>query len=239
MGRFFKYPALIAVLVFLLGSCGRGEKIIPRAKLSEIYAEILVADQLIYSDYDIRRVADTSWVYEPILEKYGYDGDDYRASVAKYIKDPDRFARILRRTGVILEDRLKELKKEKEIIESMNRIMDETGQFAPERVYYLTGISNEGLLVVDSLGVYLDSAGGEAFFDSRIWEDTAWYGPAMVVRQDTVACVIDTLDVAAGEAEAADSLKTAPVEIVIHEDLKYEKNIGKIPLQPRKLHTAE
>lgn len=77
MSPFFKHILpLFAVIVF--ASCGKDEaEVIPRGKLAEIYAEMLVTDQWISSTPGMRMIADTSLVYEPILEKYGYDNLDY------------------------------------------------------------------------------------------------------------------------------------------------------------------
>ena len=84
---------------------------IPRGKMAEIYAEMLMTDQWIYSTPGTRMIADTSLVYEPILEKYGYSQRDYIESVDHYMNDPERFSRILRSSAEKLNRRLKELRK--------------------------------------------------------------------------------------------------------------------------------
>ena len=85
---------------------------IPRKKLAKIYADMFMADQWIQQNYTVSKVADTSQVYEAIFEDYGYSSDDYRKSVAYYIQDPDRFARILRQTVSILDERISDDKAE-------------------------------------------------------------------------------------------------------------------------------
>lgn len=108
----------ILILVLLSVSCGRKEdKIIPRSKLAEIYAQMLIVDQWILSHPGNRHAADTSLVYEPILQRYGYTSADYRRSVDVYMDDPERYSRILRRTGEILERRLSVLEERKAEIE--------------------------------------------------------------------------------------------------------------------------
>lgn len=100
------------IAVLLLISCQRDEaEIIPRANLAEIYAEMLLTDQWISSTPGARMIADTSLVYEPILQKYGYDKLDYVKSVDHYMNDPERFSRILRTTSEKLEKRLQHLKR--------------------------------------------------------------------------------------------------------------------------------
>lgn len=190
MKNVLKYVSVLLAVVCAFVSCRREGKVIPRSRMAEIYAEMFVADQLIAQDASLRRTADTTLVYEPIFQKYGYTSDDYRASVEYYIKDPDRYARILRNTGVILEKRLKELKAEKKVQDSILRLKDEINSYAPERIFALTGLGNPGLCESDSLVFYVDSSGGEYFFDTRQWLDTAFYGPVMCTK-DTVA-VSDT-----------------------------------------------
>ncbi len=109
---FLKYlPVPLALL--LVFSCGdRDGRVIPRNKMSEIYADMFVADQWLIQNYKASRVADTAFVYEAVFRKYGYDSDDYRKSVAYYMEDPDRFARILRKTSSILDERIADGKAE-------------------------------------------------------------------------------------------------------------------------------
>lgn len=89
-----KILALSVLLVLALG-CGHRGRVIPEDKFSDIYAEMLLADQWISSNLKARRVADTTLFYAPILEKYGYDVLDYDASVRHYMKKPSDFAAIL------------------------------------------------------------------------------------------------------------------------------------------------
>ena len=78
--------------------------------MAHIYAEMLVVDQWLLEHARFRTQADTSLVYEPIFESYGYTTEDYRASVEYYMNDPERYSRILRSTSDILEKKIEELK---------------------------------------------------------------------------------------------------------------------------------
>lgn len=105
MYRFLRNTAFVLIAAAaLLSSCsGKDERtVIPRSQLARIYAEMLVTDQWITTTPGMRMIADTSLVYIPILEKYGYDLDDYLKSVDVYMEDPERFARILRKSGDII-----------------------------------------------------------------------------------------------------------------------------------------
>jgi hypothetical protein len=112
---------IIALAILMSGvicSCSKEDTtVIPRKKMARIYADMLMTDQWVTSTPGIRMVADTSLVYEPILEKYGYDSDDYRMSIDAYMDDPERFARILRTTGEIIQDRIDELKQQQRILD--------------------------------------------------------------------------------------------------------------------------
>lgn len=92
----------IAFLLVLALSCARTGRVIPEEKFSDIYAEMLLADQWILSNLKARRVADTTLFYAPILEKYGYDVLDYDASVRHYMKKPADFAAILDKSSMKL-----------------------------------------------------------------------------------------------------------------------------------------
>lgn len=110
--------ALAVLMCGIISSCGKDDtKVIPRKKMAQIYAEMLMTDQWITSTPGVRMVADTSLVYEPILEKYGYDSDDYRKSIETYMDDPERFARILRTTGEILQERITELEHQQMLLD--------------------------------------------------------------------------------------------------------------------------
>ncbi len=114
MMKFLRHIFPIILSLVFLASCGEREaRVIPRGELAEIYAEMLVVDQWITATPGTRQMADTSLVYEPILNKYGYTSADYRLSVDKYMDDPERFSRILRTTVSIFDQRLKELERKK------------------------------------------------------------------------------------------------------------------------------
>ena len=81
------------MLLSLVSCSGDDGKVIPRSKLAEIYAEMFVTDQWLMDTPGVRRLADTSLVYEPILRKYGYTSEDYRVSVDRYMDDPELLKR--------------------------------------------------------------------------------------------------------------------------------------------------
>ncbi len=140
-----------------LASCSSDEpEVITRGKLAGIYAEMLVTDQWIANTPGIRHIADTSLVYEPILNKYGYDSEDYRKSVDFYMNDPERFSRILRTSSEILDERLDELLAEKARLDAIAnlplvKVDFDMGELHP----YLDGEAY--VHYFDSLDVVIDS----------------------------------------------------------------------------------
>jgi len=211
-------PAYIVVLTLVVGfslaSCGKKERVIPKEKMSEIYAEMYVLDQWLDDNRSLRREADTSLVYAPVLEKYGYTYDDYLNSVDVYMRDPARYSRILRRTSEILNGRLTDLKAEKNAREEALR---ESRRLDSLRNLVRLNVDSLMRCMIrstpsDSLVVGLDSLG---FMDFRFVRtcDTTYDGPAMLVIRDTLAAASDSLSIAPdsfGVAAPPDSSKETP-----------------------------
>ena len=115
MVRFARIVFAVLLLAVCLCSCGREGRVIPKSKLSKIYAEMFLADSwLVTSSMDVKGKADTMAFYEPIFEKYGYTVEDYWASVSYYLQDPDRFSRILNKSNAMLETEFNALEKQRQ-----------------------------------------------------------------------------------------------------------------------------
>ena len=196
--------ALLAALL-IFGSCSRG-RVIPRAKMVDIYADMFMADQWIKEDYQYRRMTDTSLLYEPILESYGYTTDDYLKSVEKYMKDPERFSRILKRTAKKLEKEAASLERKMDKVRfsqtSRQEIMEWMRQVISNRI-------------LDSL-----------VFSSFVKEpsDTSWDGVRMVIDsswriKDSLA-IADSLAVADSLAAAESSSKVDSTAKVVFPAVK-------------------
>ena len=193
-----RHISLALAMILVLVSCiGGKERVIPRAKLAEIYAEMFITDQWILSTHSVRRQVDTSLVYEPILARYGYTSDDYRHSVNKYMDDPERFSRILRTTAQILDDRLAELRKREEeqtrlkaLKELLEQMRYEAGFHVEEFFPYL--FDEPYVHYYDSLDVKPDSMMVYRLINIDR-TDTLYDGVRMVFK-DSLA-VKDTLEV--------------------------------------------
>lgn len=203
---FFVCVALAALFV----SCGKDRaRVIPRPTLAKIYAEMLVTDQWIASAPSIKRIADTSLVYEPILEKYGYTSEDYRKSVERYLDDPERFSKIFRSSSEILDARIKELKKLQEIVAKKNEKHDffiSVGHVVPDIANIPPSYTPDSLAFeLDTALMYFRVAYIERF-------DTVYRGPEFVVRTDTVS-VCDSICVSDSLARVSKASETEPAAV--------------------------
>lgn len=201
--------AFLPLVLFFLAmtfSCTDGGKVIPKKKMVRIYADMFVADQWLNQNYKAERVADTSFVYEAIFEKYGYDSEDYRASVDYYIQDPDRFARILRQTVLELEDRMDEQKAElRKLRASSGGGREVTYTFDFDRIWIFEN-GYPRVTVRDSLE-YFRSRNEYFILDPKPLAEPQDYGMEVYFPQDTLT-VTDTSQKDA-PAEAGDSVIVA------------------------------
>ena len=203
MKGFLQHIVVLLAAVVMAVSCSERAKVIPRGKMAAIYAEMLMTDQWINSRPDVRRIADTSLVYEPILQKYGYDHKDYLKTVDEYMNDPERFARILRASGDIIEERLTDLRWE---LEQRNRLealrkrieaMTIKSDFKAEEFFpYL--FDEAYVHYYDSLVIEIDSVIQHYRFKDMPTTDTLYEGVRMISPLDSLA-LADSL-------AAADSL---------------------------------
>ena len=100
----------IVLVLLLVASCGPRK--ISREDMEHIMEDILLQDQQIKQDWKLRKVADTTLVYEGIFEAYGYDTDDFLYSLEYYLSDPARMEKIMGQVAENLEAKSKELGKE-------------------------------------------------------------------------------------------------------------------------------
>ena len=209
--------AACAVLFSLAGCSFNRTKVIPRGEMAEIYAEMLMADQWIIENSRTRTQADTSLVYEPIFQRYGYDTEDYRASVAHYMKDPERYSRILRETAEILDARILELKE-------LKRIEDRRKSIVPYkidrfRLYYVRSV--EGLWEHgDSVSVEVDSLVPVLEMHLHETSDTLYEGLEMIIKTDSLS-VKDTL------LQVKDSILKVEDEILKTDEIKSKDEVEK------------
>lgn len=107
-----KFFLPIVCLVALAVSCHRGPERISRGDMEEIMMQVLLQDQYVKQHSENRRQYDTVLVYEGIFEQFGYDTDDFLASLNYYLGDPSRMAKIMESVENRLERKLPEIEKE-------------------------------------------------------------------------------------------------------------------------------
>lgn len=210
--------AVCAALSFFVGCSCNKPNIIPRGKMAHIYAEMLVVDQWLLEHMRYRSQADTSLVYEPIFESYGYTTEDYRASVEYYMNDPERYSRILRNTSEILQEKIEELTLLKAKEDKVKAIVPY--RINPDRLYF--GRSKDRLWEYgDSVSAALDSVTPVYELGFHEVSDTVFDGLNMIINVDTLA-VKDTISVEKPEPAKVES---APKEVSLEKPVPVEKQI--------------
>ncbi len=126
------------------------------------------------------RQADTTLVYLPIIEKYGYTMEDWQKSVEKYSSQPAKYSKIFERTGDILKkhldslDRVERLQFKRDSIKKVHesykipRFTDLQSQLPVDRA------RDTITLISDTLGVWVL---GDAT------RDTTFKGPLLVIKE--------------------------------------------------------
>ena len=234
MKKHFVILLLLAAIV-LAPSCRRnGPRVIPRGKLAKIYAEMFVTDQWIQNTPKLRSIADTSLVYEPILEKYGYTSEDYQHSVQHYMDDPERFSRILRTTGEILDDQIKDLKrKQKELQELEAKRLAESKRKYPEYELWYTELPPRNERdYSDTISVGWDTASLMFKFRYMPRTDTIYEGVRMIVPADTLT-VADSLAVTDSIAAVDSMVEGKPLALPENPKVRPDTLVRKPMLQQR------
>jgi len=93
---------LISLLIFT--SCG--ESRIPKQKMSKIIAEIYISDRYINTNQELVRAVDSSFLYEPIFNKYGYTTKDFIYTINYYVEQPAKLRAIYLGAKQILQDEM-------------------------------------------------------------------------------------------------------------------------------------
>ena len=220
----------LMVLVSAVVSCSREGRVIPVRKMERIYREMLLADQWLAENPDKNGMADTTWFYEPIFEKYGFTLKDYQKSVDRYLNDPKRYAEML---GRVEKDLRKELNAINAEIELEDRLQHEADSLAKVWKSVKAKTFNSFLDVfdvdamTDRVGIEKDSLG--VYRPVPVVEDTVFHGPRLVVRDTTVK----ESETGSGSLEKAlDQVGDVMLEPV--RDIAHEKPVRKLELAPAK-----
>ncbi len=187
---------LLLLTVLSCGACQKHRaKVIPASALSEIYADMFMADQWIQQNSRARRTADTMALYRPILEKYGYTVEDYDASVAYYLHKPDKYSKILKNTSASLNARADRLQKIEDAIAKRPKF----SPYTPTLFRYDTLVFKD-----DTTGFWPNDS-------SFVSEEDSIIVDCLVLQPDSLAVHVDSLAVAADSLQPAsrpDSINT-------------------------------
>ncbi len=184
---------LLPLILLLALACNRDKPTISREDMAKIYADMLLTDQWLEFHDEYRRDTDTLLVYAPIYAKYGYTAEDFSQSMAYYLRDPDRYLRMLKATEDQLHQRYDVVKEhvmwKKWIGEVMNGVDKHFTAVQPRFA--------RPVLSADSLGVFSP--------DTLLWQQI------FRSRYDTLRVYIAPLDTLS--REMADSLEALEDDI--------------------------
>ena len=193
---------IVVMLAVVAVSC-RGPRVIPKDDLTDIYYDMFLLDQQVREDPELWKQADTTLVYEAVFNKYGYDTDDYLLTLNQYLKDPERFARVLEDVSKRFQDQVAGLDKE---IERLDR---------------LAGLLRVKQAPIDSI---LSIFGRDSVYVGlpRVVRDSSRYGALFrltEIRPDTLMVPADSVK--------TDSLKVDTVAVEVPEKLEPAKDLPK------------
>jgi len=109
-----RHYLLIVCLLVLAVSCHKGPRRIPRGDMEDIMMQVLLQDQYVKQNSELRKQADTMLVYEGIFESFGYDTDDFLASLDYYLADASRMEKIMEKVEQRLMEKVAQTEKEVE-----------------------------------------------------------------------------------------------------------------------------
>lgn len=185
------------VLVLIVAAACRGPRVIPKDTLTDIYVDMLMADQYVREENIPRKQLDTMLVYEAVFNKYGYDTDDYLNSVRYYLRDPERYAKVFEEVAKRLQGEVDALDK---IIKHQEWVAQRMGAKRPQIDSILAPFSKENVYV-GLARVARDTSRYPAWFRLvAAHEDTLMIPlDSLKARKDTVEAKKPVLDDESGE----------------------------------------
>lgn len=168
-------------------SCSKGPEIIPKRQMEKIYHDMFLADQWLADVPGKRPVADTTWFYQPIFEKYGYTVEDYRNSVNYYLSDPKRYAEMIGRVVDDLENESaainRDIARQDQIRHRTDSIASAMKAFRSEDMVYYGDLFYVNSMT-DKIDIRRNSRG--VYYPVPVVEDTVYHGPQLIIK-DTSA----------------------------------------------------
>jgi len=103
----FLYILSLCVVAFCLVACSQSR--IPESKMVKICEEMILADCWLDDNMEVSLKADTTLFYEPVLRKYGYTTEDFKAALTYYLANPEKFARVFEKAKKDMDAKIQEL----------------------------------------------------------------------------------------------------------------------------------
>ncbi|MBO4768205.1 MAG: DUF4296 domain-containing protein [Bacteroidales bacterium] len=211
--KFISY-LLSAVLLLGLASCS-DRMPIPRKVMQRIYYDMMLADSYVEALPDSRMASDSIAVYPPIIEKYGYTVDQFLASQAILLKDPEKMSKLFAANNKMYHDSAEALMARIHLRDSLADV-----EFQ---------LAEEARVAMDE---FLDSISSYKMLDTLVLTFT---GDSLII--DTLFTIVDTT--AAGQTDDAMANKPRkpnfeePEETVDEIDMEF-KELEEIADQSRK-----
>lgn len=187
MKKTLQMVLLAAALAVAVVSCSDKPKVIPARKMQKIYQEMFMADQWLIKNPDKKSKADTTWLYEPIFEKYGYTVEDYRHSVDYYLNDPKRYSDMLDKVRKSLAREFgplnRKLVREAEVRRKADSLANAHKIFSADDFIYLSDLTYVSQMT-DRICFKQNQRG--VWYPEPVVEDTVFRGPELIIK-DTAA----------------------------------------------------
>lgn len=115
-----------------------------------ILVDMHVADGVIAArsvSFDMVEVMDSSLLYRPILEKYGYTPDDFRNALNQYMKNPKALEDVYNKVIKQLKESQKLYASAANIIEGEDINQDRVQEQMESLLYYKTSVVGDTIMV--------------------------------------------------------------------------------------------
>ena len=210
MLRRLSYLIVIFALAVMAVACNK-VKVIPKGDMVRLYKDMYMADQWIRDAGNRMRMADTSYVYRPILAKYGYTEDDFRASVDYYTDRPKEFASIFEQVAADFKE-AKSVIAEKEKLLHQKDSTIRAREALPYRRADFTTVPEYDFWIA-RLDITLDTTINVFRFKAiDIFKDSLAVD-SLAVSVDSVKVSVDSVKVAAEPVKIAIEKKAEPGKI--------------------------
>lgn len=208
MQRRLSYLIVILALVATAVACNK-VKIIPKEDMVRLYKDMYMADQWIRDAGNRMRMADTSYVYRPILAKYGYTEDDFRASVDYYTDRPKEFATVFEQVAEDFKEAKRVVAEKEKLLHQRDSIIRAREALPYRRADFMTVPEYD--FWITRLNLTLDTTLNVFRFEAiDIFKDSLSVD-SLAVAADSVKVAIDSVKV---ESEPKVEVQKKPEPVV-------------------------